>query len=320
MLNENEVFYIVGVGRSGTSLLQSMFAAHPVINYMPETSFIRRYLIKGVLGRLYRAEGENAVIRELESDPVFSRTGLRAESLIQEAIRFGGPLDVAVYRAMVYSWSDGDKYWVGEKDPRLIEFCPVVKALFHDAIVVNIIRDPRDVLASKKQAAWSKSSHVWKHIFANRVQLWLGRFNGPRLFGGNYHEIIYEELIAEPEAVLNELCRKMGLPFDEAMLSFGDAARKLVSEDEVSWKKETFGPLLKNNKEKWKSTLSPREVCLTESCCREAMVAGEYTPDTRKHQYRLIDRLWVLAGAVIIKLATYPYLVYRHLSATKACQ
>ena len=37
---------IVGVGRSGTSLLQSMLAAHSGIVMMPETSFIRRYLIR----------------------------------------------------------------------------------------------------------------------------------------------------------------------------------------------------------------------------------------------------------------------------------
>ncbi|MDY6867267.1 MAG: sulfotransferase [Chloroflexota bacterium] len=311
---------ISGVGRSGTSLLQSMFAAHPYVAYMPETSFIRRYLIKGVLRRLFQTEGDDGVIRALEADRVFSRTGLSATSLIQEAIGSGGQLDATIYRSMVRSWSDVEQYWVGDKDPRLIEFYPVVKAIFPAAVVLNIIRDPRDVLASKKKAAWSKGSHVWKHIFANRVQLKLGQSNGPRLFGENYHEIIYEELIASPEVVLTELCRKIGLPFDEAMLSFGDAARKLVSESEVSWKKETFGPLLKDNKEKWKSALSPREIRLTELCCREAMAAGKYESDKRKHHYSLTDRLWILAGSIVIKLAAYPYLVYRHLTVTRVCR
>ena len=49
-------------------------------------------------------------------------------------------------------YSDKNKYWVGDKDPRLTEFLPIVKSLYSMAIVVNIIRDPRDVLVSKKQA------------------------------------------------------------------------------------------------------------------------------------------------------------------------
>lgn len=310
---------ISGVGRSGTSLLQSMFAAHPDVAYLPETSFIRRYLTKGVLERFFLTKGEGGVVRALETDPVFKRTGLSAVSLIRDAIDDGGQMDVAIYRSMLYSWSGGEKKIVGDKDPRLIEFYPVIKSLFPAAIVINIIRDPRDVLASKKQAVWSKGSHVWKHIFANRVQMMLGRTNGPRLFSDNYHEIIYEELIASPETVLDELCRKVGLIFDEVMLSFNDAARNLVSVSEVSWKKETLGPLLKDNKEKWKSTLSSREVRLTELCCREAMIVGKYEPDKRKYYYSLADRLWILTGILIIRLATYPYLVYRHFTVTKAC-
>ena len=41
--------FIVGVGRSGTSLLQSMMAAHSKIVMMPETSFVRRYLVTSLL-------------------------------------------------------------------------------------------------------------------------------------------------------------------------------------------------------------------------------------------------------------------------------
>jgi len=40
--------FVVGVGRSGTSLLQSMFAAHPSIAYMPRTGngHARRVLVE----------------------------------------------------------------------------------------------------------------------------------------------------------------------------------------------------------------------------------------------------------------------------------
>ncbi len=186
--------------------------------------------------------------------------------------------------------------------------------------MINIIRDPRDVLVSKKKAAWSRRGHVWKHIFANRVQLKLGVVSGPKVLGPHYHEVIYEELIADPERVLRELCANIGLPFDSAMLDFGDAAKKLVSKEEVSWKKETFGPLLSDNKEKWREGLSAREIVLTELCCRQAFRIGGYQFDSGSKSLSLRDRLWVLAGAAAIMLMDWPYRLYRNYSVKRACK
>ena len=41
--------FIVGVGRSGTSLLQTMLASHSLIAFPPETGFVRRYVGTGRL-------------------------------------------------------------------------------------------------------------------------------------------------------------------------------------------------------------------------------------------------------------------------------
>jgi len=68
-------------------------------------------------------------------------------------------------------------------------------------------------------------SHVWKHVFANRIQLKLSRSLGQKLLKDRYHEIIYEELIAQPEPILRDLCKYIGIPFDETMLDFGCAAK-----------------------------------------------------------------------------------------------
>jgi hypothetical protein len=316
--NPKKIF-IVGVGRSGTSLLQSMFASHPQVKFIPETSFIRRYVLNGKLQYQFKSGRLDDVINILRSDTLFARANICASSLVKNLKYKSGLLDSQIYREMSQIYSDKNQYWVGDKDPRLTEFLPIVKSLYSMAIVVNIIRDPRDILVSKKQAAWSKGSHVWKHIFANRVQLSLSRFNGPRLFGKNYHEIIYEELLSDPNKVLTKLCIGIGLPFTNKMLSFNDAARKLVSDSEMSWKKETLGPLLKNNVCKWKSRLSYREIRLTELCCCEAMVAGNYDLDNRRQSFRLTDWFWIFVGATIVKLFSYLFIAYRQLSVNRAC-
>lgn len=314
------LLFIVGVGRSGTSLIQSMFAAHSHVSCLPETAFIRRMVFPGCLHSIFQREGEKAASRALAQDDYFARTRLDASKVVARALARGGLLDAAVYREMLASYAGKDKAWAGDKDPRAVEFLPLLTAVLTDVHVIHVYRDPRDVLASKKKAAWSRKGHVWKHVFANRVQFKIGSRLGPELFGNRYHEICYEELLAAPEKVLSGLCGELALEYDHSMLSFGDAARKLVADKEMSWKKETLGPLLTKNREKWKTGLHPREVVLSELCCGEAMARGGYERDQRSHRLNLKDRLWVQAGRLLIVMATWPYMKYRHYRVRRACR
>ncbi|MFP4643765.1 MAG: sulfotransferase family protein [Spirochaetales bacterium] len=307
-------FFIVGVGRSGTSLLQSMLAAHPRVSCLPETSFIRRRVLHRSLESIYKKHGRNGAVHALAHDAYFARTRLVASEIVAGAVGQGGSLDAAVYRHMLTSYANERTTLVGDKDPRTIEYLPMLARVLPDAHVIHVFRDPRDVLVSKKKAAWSKEGHVWKHVFANRVQFRIGRTLGPALFGERYHEVCYEQLIASPETVLSRLCANLGIDYDSRMLSFGDAAENLVSGSEMSWKKETLGPLLTQNTGKWKSELHPKEVLLTELCCSEAMARGGYEKDTRPSRLTRKDKLWLRAGRLLILAATWPYTKYRNLS------
>jgi len=314
------LLFIVGVGRSGTSLLQSMLASHPDVAYLPETIFLRRYIPRGRLQAIYEKQGKQAVEQALEADEYFFRTGLDPANIVSRAIEHGSFLDASIYLEMLAAYTCDSKNWVGDKDPRAIEYLPLLKSVAPDSLVLHILRDPRDVLASKKKAAWSKKGHVWKHVFANRVQFTIGSRRGPDLFGKRYHEICYEELLSAPEKVLSGLCRDLGLEYDKGMLSFGNAARKLVADREMSWKKETLGPLLTENRAKWKTGLHPREVLLTELCCGQAMARGGYKKDQRSRRLSLKDRLWVQAGRLLIVMATWPYIQYRNFRIRRACR
>ncbi|TDY02688.1 sulfotransferase family protein [Thiohalophilus thiocyanatoxydans] len=311
--------FIVGVGRSGTSLVQSMFAAHPKVSCLPETSFIRRMVFTNQLNTIYQKHGVHAASKVLTEDEYFARTGLDASNLLVLAQESGGPLDAAVYREMLFSYAQ-DMNWVGDKDPRAVEFLPLLAEILPDTHVIHVFRDPRDVLASKKKAAWSQKSHVWKHVFANRVQFSIGTKLGPKLFGNNYHEICYEELLSSPEKVLFNLCRKLGLGYDKRMLSFDKAAERLVTDKEMSWKKETLGPLLTKNTQKWINELHPREILLVEKCCGQAIAHGGYIKDHRNYRLNLKNWLWLQTGRILITLATRPYILYRNFRINQTCR
>jgi hypothetical protein len=296
-----------------------MFAAHPAVSSLPETSFLRRYAARNVLQSIRRKSGLNAAIEHLEADSYFTRTQLNARELTRRADMAAGHLDLQVYRLMLKATKAGASGCIVDKDPRMIEFLPLLQIAVPGAHVVNIIRDPRDVLVSKKKVAWARSGHVWKHIFANRIQLRLGRKEGKRLFGVNFHEVIYEELISRPDSVLFPLCERLGLAYDASMLNFGAAAGRLVTAGEMSWKKETLGRLLDDNKGKWKHSLPCREVRLTESCCGEAMKAGGYAVGKHCTRLSFADRLWVWVGKTVIAAWTRPYQLYRAQLLTFRC-
>ena len=269
--------FVVGVGRSGTSLLQSMINAHGEVCFPPETGAFRSWVGRG---ELVRADGPEALTARLAADAKIGRLGLDGRELREavDAALARPDFAVALYERLLaaYVARQGGATWTGDKDPRLVEYLPVVRRVYPDARILHIVRDPRDVLASKMKAEWSANRLVARHVFATRVQLAIGRREGPRLFGPRYMELKYEELIARPEPVLRGVCDHLGVAFDPRMLEFAESSRALVAEDEMQWKKETLGPLLSGNRGKWRSSLTPWQAALTERVCREAFDACGY--------------------------------------------
>jgi hypothetical protein len=304
--------FIVGVGRSGASLLQSMLAMHPDLAFPPETVFLRRYVATGLLTKTVKREGIEKAAQILERDERFQRTGLDPRELMNALPQDQEVTDGVVYRAWLRKIAERqNKPGSGDKDPRAIEYLGLLQQVFPNCNVVHIIRDPRDVLASKKKAEWSRKRGVMRHIFANRVQLRVGRKQGMRLFKTRYHEIVYEELLKDPEGELRNLSHELGLHFDPAMLDFGNSAGRLVSEREMAWKKETLGPLLKNNQGKWQTELTQWEVALTESVCNAQFVVGKYQRSNALRALPFCSRVGVLIVAGVIVCLDPIYRLFR---------
>jgi len=309
------IAFVVGVGRSGTSLLQGMLNSHPAICFAPETQFVRKYLATRKLERLFNVGGLQAVAQCLKSDTSLGRLGLSGEELMEAIVSCGDPFHACnLYLALLarYVASRADAVWLGDKDPRCVEYLPVVYRHFAGARIIHLVRDPRDVLASKRKAAWSSHRSVPSLVFANRVQLRIGRRQGERLFGDRYLEVAYEELVGNAEGALTRICRFLALDYDPAMLDFAASSHELVSEDEMQWKKETLGPLMVANVGKWQESLAPREVALCERACREAFESYGYRRSDCAERLGIKASLWVAVWSVVLASMDPPYRFYRN--------
>lgn len=262
------ILFIVGVGRSGTSLLQSMLNAHSNVCFLPETQFLRKYLFNNITRHKANRAGHKNFKSVLENDRNFARLNIDAQKCI-------GETDFSVFNVfsniLVACANRTGKDILGDKDPRNLDFIEPIFNHFPSAYVLHILRDPRDVVLSRTKADWSKKWPFFMHSVLYNTQMIRGRRTARKLNQGQYLEVFYEELIATPERVLNDITDFLKLEYEPSMLNYQTAAKELVSESEMQWKKETLGPLLSNNKEKWKAAFSNYQITLIERICAPAL-------------------------------------------------
>ncbi|MGA1864960.1 MAG: sulfotransferase family protein, partial [bacterium] len=146
-------FSIVGVGRSGTTLLMCMLNEHPDIVTPPEFHFISQHMVKRPNMRLLESS------ERLRKDPRFARLGLDVEDVIRPFKDEKEPFSPdRLYRSILRTYADKHEVRIiGDKAPKNIEYLPVLHKVFPDGKIIHLIRDPRDVYLSRIKAAWSMS-------------------------------------------------------------------------------------------------------------------------------------------------------------------
>lgn len=252
----------------------AMLNAHPSIGMLPETFFVLRHIC-------YRAGSREQLVERIASDDYLQRLPFDLADILNRRKQIGPLSPAAVHREIFAEFARiKEVSVVGEKAPKYVELLPVLNALYPASFILHVIRDPRDVLMSRRKAEWSAGYSDYAHVLAYESQLTYGRSVGSSLFGRRYLEVIYEQLISNPTGVLRGIAETLGVEYSDAMLDFGKSGEELLSDSERQWKKETTGPLLANNYGKWKSALSDREVKFIEDTCPTVFNSGLYERST----------------------------------------
>ena len=169
----NHLVVIVGVGRSGTSLLQSMLASHSEISGIPETSFFRRYVCS-LKNSIRTNFSRSDILSMLSSDNRIKRVDLDLENICPDQSQLKQSAShsfLKIYESILgLNKKSKDRELICDKDPKLIEFVPVVKEIPGSKILI-MVRDPRDVLLSKKKAEWSRKRLPLLNILTGFIQM-----------------------------------------------------------------------------------------------------------------------------------------------------
>lgn len=220
-INISSRVFIVGCPRSGTTLLQSLLAAHPNINTFPESHFfalaIPRSLCRRILGlpssnlkQFFDYFLKNANLMDMQK---YIPTGLSNIRLVNWIRAFIYILDESSLR-------EQKKIWI-EKTPRHLHYIHVIREFVPNVKFIHILRNGLDTVPSLYRVTnhypefWGgKRSLDWcLERWRKDIQLSLTQF------GKRDHFLIrYENLVSYTMEVLKEICVFLNVEYTKSMI------------------------------------------------------------------------------------------------------
>jgi Sulfotransferase family len=222
--------FVVGCPRSGTTLLQTLLAAHPLITSFSESDFFASnfgrlpktaiyYLrthpakqVRSFLAQNGEAEGPYAdLLRKLDA------AGLYAPWSASTAAQ--------LFLSLLDRWADrrDARIWL-EKSPIHLWFLPLIDQAAvcsnRSIKIVHIVRDGRDVVASLYNSSkyWHTDRYTleyctsrWNSDLAATIRRTTGR--------GTDAVVFYEELVAQPQLTMQRLLSALSVPWDHHVIS-----------------------------------------------------------------------------------------------------
>lgn len=234
--------FVFGALRSGTTLLRLMLKSHPGIQSPGEADFLFDHVAPAGDGgwRYDRAA--------LARDRIFraKETGLPE-----------GCEGADLARVLVAAMAAKD---AGLLSLNIHRNAAKMAALFPDAKIIHLLRDPRDVARSSIGMGWAGNSYFGVDHWIGTEAGWdAARIDGPRVL-----TVRYETLMAGLEAELTRICGFLGLEFHPVMLRY--------------YENSTYGPPDPAIAQKWKTKASPREIALIEGRIGPLLQARGYEP------------------------------------------
>ena len=292
-----EKFFIFGHARSGTTLLMRLVRLHPDVhcNYQAHF-FTRRPLLKSLVDTPEAEEWLKRKSNRWNQGRDLSPLVLRAAAdfiMERDAARVG-------------------KRIVGDKSPSSTIHGQAVRdlhAVYPDAKLVYIVRDGRDVLISERFRNFVEESRflsvedkriieglrrnkdqftgnrsIFTETFIRRVAKgWVTNLqeteeDGRRLFGANYCDLRYEDLLAHPFDEMQKVWEFLGVQADKSLEK--KIVEEMSSNPDEEWqakRNEDIASFLpKGQAGNWQKLFTARDKSLFKEIAGEMLVKWKY--------------------------------------------
>lgn len=280
-------FFIVGCPRSGTTLLQSLLAAHSQVTSFPESHFFWHLTANRGLWRrklnLASPQVEKRLreyLCELQREDLDYLIPCKSLSRRQYVKAFVKILDQLTKEQRKSVWI--------EKTPRHLYCIDDIQHFLPTSKFIHILRKGSDVVASLYEVT-QKYPELWKG--KRDVDTCIERWKKDiEISFGYSHEqnhilVRYEDLLADTPAAVLQICGFLNIRFEETMLeSYKDAAQKVSLANEA-WKRSVDRKIQEGNSEKFRSIFNQeqREHIFNQTLSVDARI----TDELKKHRKKL---------------------------------
>lgn len=214
--------FVIGSGRSGTTLLYSILNAHPLIRLQNEANIIAPVLSRGLdLDRLVRAtEALRSIERSLPRRGR-GRVFLARSEVARALAERNEPTTLVDLLGALLKGPAPRPIW-GEKSLQLGFVLGPLLALFPESRIIHLVRDPRDAVLSfcekRRAGTTTETQPDWPlvHFYAREWYLTHQAIEAAQ----PPHRLLlrYEHLARDPQAAVARICAFLGVDFAPEML------------------------------------------------------------------------------------------------------
>jgi protein-tyrosine sulfotransferase len=202
--------FILGVPRSGTTLLRILLDSHSRILAPSETPWLMgaygsEISLRALLHRLCREpDGVVANVRGVAEADVYRAACHFTWALFRPAMERSGK------RILIL------------KTPDDLAFLDELMRIFPGAPMIHVRRDPRDVALSSIKAPWDRLNWFGENTFENALARWCAWEEKVKDLEGSMNccHIDFEDLVRMPSPALRTVCGFLGVAYEPAMLEF----------------------------------------------------------------------------------------------------
>ena len=231
--------FVLGLPRSGSTLVEQILASHPMIEGTAELPYI------------------HTLVRDIEPDP---RAGVATPypellaELPPERLRELG----ALYLERARAHRKTDRPFFIDKMPNNWMHVGFIQLILPNAKIVDTRRHPLATGYSNFKQLYARGqefsydlTHLGRH-YADYVRM-MAHFD--QVSPGRVHRVTHERLVADTEGEIRRLLDALGLPFDEACLRFHESKRAVKSASA----EQVRQPIRKNAADDWRAFESELE-------------------------------------------------------------
>ncbi len=268
------VFFILGRPRSGTTLLRTLFDAHPNVATPVECAFIINMNQKYGKVKQWSCELLHTFYEDVQKHIKFDTWNIDLEQLKSDLLDCEGEntfqnVCKVVYFDYISLFPKEDIRWIGDKNPVYATYTPEILKLFPASKFIHLVRDPRDNIISLKNVDFEGPftallAYRWQHSARKLHYI-------KKKYPEKFYTIRYEDLVSEPEKYYLEMCNFLSLPYYDHVFNFykkQDEAMKKFNIDKImKYHKSLFAPISTSKVNLWKTQFPERDIRIAEFVC-----------------------------------------------------